>query len=359
MTNDYFANILIAKGVVSEWEGVTSMKKAMRWNRIVAVLVAIVLAVTMIPTVTVQAKGEVWIHPGNGWHYLDGTDIKVHIENGVMRVSGTGALPDYDYWSVDERPWAKANIQHLFVDDTVTALGSYAFYNISTLKYIYMSTKTFIRDTTTFEKIAYKPIFRLIGSEETTEMIGTIPYTSYDSIKKQAQVNYNGACYILDTQKQAKAFQESTIPTIPNVFWAKDTKAPWNSLEDNANGNEYLYTVCKLAAVNPDLTVAVTGMRRYQGMACYQAFAAFIGDYTFATAYQINVSKGKDIITATDTELQYTLTIPAEFRAPGRTFRLLAIGYGVVHIYDDLDSVNETITFATSTPTTAYALVYK
>lgn len=335
------------------------MRTKVKKNKMLAVILSVILFFAIIPVPNVQAKGETWIHAGDGWHYLDGTNIKVYIENGTMKICGTGAFPDYDYWSLDQRFWVTADIESLYIEDTVTALGSYAFYNMDKLKYITISTKTFINDTTTFEKIAYKPIFRVYGNEETTEMIGTIPYTSYDSIKKQAQVNYIGASYILDTPKQAKAFQESTIPTIPNVYSAGDGSAPWQDASNNANGNQYLYTVCKLAASNPNPTVAVTGMRRYQGRACYEAFAAFIGDYTFATAYQINVVKEKEIISATDTELQYTLTIPAEFRAPGRTFRLLAIGQGIVYIYDDLDSTNETITFATSMPSTAYALVYK
>ena len=57
--------------------------------------------------------------------------------------------------------------------------------------------------------------------------------------------------------------------------------------------------------------------------------------------------------------MQYTLSIPQKDRHVGRSFRLLAIGYGVVNVYDDLDMNLDTITFETDTPTTAYALVYK
>ena len=60
----------------------------------------------------------------------------------------------------------------------------------------------------------------------------------------------------------------------------------------------------------------------------------------------------------TENEIKYIHTIPQEFRLPGRSFRLLGIGDGVVNIYDDLDLDDSTITFATRTPSAAYALVY-
>ena len=71
------------------------------------------------------------------------------------------------------------------------------------------------------------------------------------------------------------------------------------------------------------------------------------------------VEKSNKIVEKTDKPMQYTLTIPQKYRQVGRSFRLLAIGYGVVNVYDDLDMNLDTITFETDTPTTAYALVYK
>lgn len=332
--------------------------KRSRSGRLIAAMAALALAVALIPSAVLQAKGELWLHPGDGWHYLDGTDVKVQVEGDVIRIKGSGEIPDYDYWSLDERPWAKTTCHYLMVDDTITYLGKYAFYGMSDLKYITMSTKTFIADSTTFEKISYKPIYRLTGEEETTRMIGTIPFTSYDSIKRNAQINYNGACYILDSDAIARRFQESTNPTIPNVFNAGDTGAPWNDLENNENG-QVVKPVCKITTPGVSSSYGVAVQQRYQGDACYQAYAAFIGDYTFATAYSITLLNGKEEVTYTDTALQYTLTIPNQFRYPGRTFRLLAIGRGVVDIYDDIDTTDATITFVTDRPTTAYALVYK
>ena len=128
----------------------------------------------------------------------------------------------------------------------------------------------------------------------------------------------------------------------------------------DVHGNGNVATpILKLADVNPDPSLKVSAQVRYQGMACYEAYAAFIGDYTFATTFNVVVEKNNKSLKKTDQVLQYTLTIPAKYRQAGRSFRLLAIGSGVVPVYDDLDTSDSTITFATDEPTTAYALVYK
>lgn len=331
-------------------------------KRFMAVALAAALTFSVAPVITAEAtevtQHQTWVSQGNGWHYLQGTDIKVQIANDIIHFTGTGEIPDFDYWYLYERPWATSNCTNVIIDNTITSLGKYTFYKMDKVKNVYMSTKTFIDDQTVFEGIAYKPVFRITDDGETTRNIGTITYTSYDSIKAFAQDNTMGAAYILDSKSKATAFQECVSPTISNVYWATDKKAPWSDVDENGNGNK-ITAVCKLAVTNPDPSIGVSAQRRYQGKACYEAYAAFIDNYTFATTYSIVVEKGTEKIEKTDTELQYTLTIPQQFRKSGRSFRLLAIGQGVVNIYDDLDSNNDTITFATDTPTTAYALVYR
>lgn len=333
-----------------------------RLKKFIAAALAAALAFSVAPVMTTEAteavQHQTWVSQGNGWHYLQGTDIKVQIANDIIHFTGTGEIPDFDYWYLYERPWATSNCTNVIIDSTITSLGKYTFYKMDKVKHVYMSTKTFIEDHTVFEGIAYKPVFRITDDGAATRMIGTIPYTSYDSIKAFAQVNTMGAAYILDDKKTALAFQESVNPTICNVYWATDEDAPWSDVDVNGNGN-VITPSCKLAATNPDPAMGVSAQRRYQGMACYEAYAAFIGDYTFAATFNIVAERGKNTVEKTDTALQYTLTIPPQFRQAGRSFRLLQIGQGVVNIYDDLDNNLDTITFATDTPTTAYALVYK
>lgn len=328
------------------------------FKKMLVMITAIAILFASVPVMTARAAGETWISTGDGWHYLQGTDIKVQIANDMIHISGTGVLPDFDYWKLNERPWHTSTCHYLTIDSTITSIGSYAFYKMENIKHVFISTKTFITNRNAFEGIAYKPIFRITDDGETPYMFGTIPYTSYDSIKLFAQTNRLGAAYVLDDKKKADAFQQSTNPTICNVYSATDKKAPWNDIDNNGNGN-VATPILKLAAGNQDPSYITSAQIRYQGRACYEAYAAFIGDYTFAAPLYMTVEKNGKILQYTEKEMQYTLTIPERFRQAGRSFRLLAIGSGTVNIYDDLDTANETITFATSNPTTAYALVYK
>lgn len=327
-------------------------------KRLIALLFALVIAVSIVPVSTANAEGEEWISMGNGWHYLQGTDIKVHIANDIIKIMGSGALPDCDYWRLYKRPWNSTDCHYLMVDSTITSLGQYNFYDIDTLKYVFLSSKTFIENTNVFDGISYMPIFRITYDGEETRMIGTIPYTSYDSIKAFAQSNSMGAAYIMDSSSAAREFQESVNPTICNVYSASDTSAPWNSDEDSGNGN-VATSIIKLSPANLDYSLNVSAQIRYPGMACYEAYAAFIGDYKFAKPITVVVLKAGEKVKYTDRPMQYILSIPPEYRLAGRTFRLLGIGDGIVNIFDDLDTSNETITFETNCPSTAYALVYK
>ena len=332
------------------------MKKIVK--KLLASVLAIALVVAVAPVSKVEAAGETWINNGDGWHYLQGTDIKVKMADNMIRISGSGDLPDFDYWELYKRPWDKTSFEYVTIDDTITSIGKYAFYGVKSIKHVTMDSKTFIKDLTSFEGISYMPIFRINGKQERTEMIGTIPYTSLDSIKAFAQTNSMGACYIFDDKNTATAFQTSVNPSIWNVYWATDEDAPWTDVNSNSNGG-VATPILRLANTNPDPSYKVSAQRRYPGKACYEAYAAFIGDYTFATTYSMVVEKSNKVVEKTDKPMQYTLTIPQKYRQVGRSFRLLAIGYGVVNVYDDLDMNLDTITFETDTPTTAYALVYK
>ena len=181
-----------------------------------------------------------------------------------------------------------------------------------------MGTSTFIEDTTTFSKIAYKPIFRISDTGVTTQMIGNIPYTSLDSIAAFAQSNTNGACYIFDTNAKAAAFQTMTNPTIPLVYSAADSNAPWNNVENNGNGN-VVTRLCYMAPDNVDHSYIVTGQMRYQGRACYEVYSAFLEDYTFACSLRINVTKSGKEISKTDQTYKYIIDIHTILSTAGHT----------------------------------------
>ncbi len=327
-------------------------------GKMAAIVTAVAVALSAVPFATAEAKGETWTHPGDGWSYLEGTDVKVKLDGDALIIKGTGSIPDYDGWSLEERPWNNSDCQYLIIDNTIESIGNYAFCNLTNLKYIFIGTNTFVSDAKVFNNIGYEPVFRITECGEQTKMYGTIPFTSLESLERMAQTNWFGASYVLDTPALAKAFQESVNPTVTNVYYAGDENAPWNYVEDNGNGG-VATPVCSVNTPGLSKSYGASAQRQFLGDACYEAFAAFIGDYSFATTYNIVVTNGQKKVTNTDTELIYTLTIPEEYRLPGRSFRLLAIGEGVVNIYDDLDASDATITFSTAAPTTAYALVYK
>lgn len=323
--------------------------------------VAIMCLALLYPSkVEAATASQNWVGIGDGWFALEGTDIKMEIKPEVVRVTGTGAIPDYSIWELNKRPWANCNCKAIFIDDTITSVGAYVFYDLPDLQYITMSSKTFIENDTTFGKIPDRPIFRIMGTEVRTEMIGTLPYTSLDSIKLLAQSGLEGAAYVMDDAKVAKEFQESTNPTIPHVYSATDEKAPWNNVDANGNGNEYK-SICSLAPNTPNILFVVTGMKKYQGKGCYHAFASAIGDYNFIANYEIAVSLyGKpDVLKDTGSAYQYVLTIPKEYRKAGRSFRLMKLEENGIVTYEDLDKVEEVITFETTSPSGTYALCYK
>jgi hypothetical protein len=329
-------------------------------NKIAALLFALAIIVSAIPATSVKASAPtiIWTQGADGWSYLQGTDIRAKQQDYTLTIEGNGELPDFDYWYLYQRPWDKTSCTTLNIGEGITYIGSYAFYNISSIKYIYLNSSTFINDSTCFEGIASYPIFRIYGDNVTEKQFGTITLTSMDSISRLAQTSWNGACYIMDTVAISEKFQNSTNPTIRNVFYAHQEDAPWNELYNKENGG-VVTSICKISTQGISPSYGVSAQNKYQGNACYEAYAAFIGDYNFATTFDITLYNGNQVITKTDTPLQYTLQIPSKYSAIGTTFKLLAIGSGVVYTYDDLDMDSQTITFQTDYPTTSYALIYK
>jgi hypothetical protein len=330
-------------------------------NKLLALMFALVIIASALPITTAKAAEKpdiVWTTGADGWKYLQGTDIRVKFKGETITIEGNGELPDFDYWYLYQRPWDGSTCTVLNIGSGITYIGSYAFYNLTEIKYVSMTSTTFVADSTCFAGIGREAIYRIYGSDVTTRQFGNLSVTSMESISRMAQSGNNGACYIMDTEKIATKFQNSTNPTIINVYNSMDSEAPWNSVNDNGNGG-VATSIIKITSPGFSSSYGVNAQIKYPGNACYEAFGAFIGDYNFAVPLHISVYKGVDKVTSTSTELQYTLTIPKEYRNLGTSYKLLAIGSGTVYTYDDLDSDPTTITFMTDKPSTTYALIYK
>lgn len=331
----------------------------MKIHKVLALTLAMVLTVCMAPVTVAKAAGETWRAPGDSCYYLEGTDVVVKLDGKVLRVSGTGAIPDYDAWTKStDRPWKGATVEAIIIDNRITSIGSYAFADLENVKYITMGTATFIKDVTSFAGISYKPIFRISEAGVTTKYYGTIPYTSLDSIAAFAQSNNNGACYIFDNNSAAVSFQNRTNPTIQYVYAASDEKAPWNNIDDNGNGN-VITRLVYMSPDNVDPSYIVSGQVRYPGEACYQVYAAFIADYKYACSLRVNVAKNNEEVKTTDRTYKFVIDIPQNYRNLGTSYRLIGIGSGQVYFFDDLDTNPATLTYETNMPTMTFGLVYK
>jgi hypothetical protein len=307
-------------------------------GKVIAMAGACAVAISVIPTTSVQAvKGETWTAPldgqdylwgidpvitsfgttntdtatwssqGDGWSYLLGTDIKVKSEGDTLTIQGSGELPDYNIFTTYLRPWANSTCSRLVIDDAITYIGSYSFYGMENLKYVYIGSKTFVNDSTCFEGVSDNLEITIGGDETTSKQFGKITLTSLDSIKR---------------------LKGDTI----------EAQVVSPNLPDNYD---------------------ITAKRKFQSNECYEAYAAFIGDYNFLTTFDITLTDNGSMIGTTPNKFLYTLDLPTEFIEEGRDFKLLAIGSGYVYTYDDLDDNDATFTFETDTPTTWYALVYK
>lgn len=346
-------------------KGIQNISKM--WKRLAALMCAIVLALTMNPPIQVHAMGEKWDCPGDGWYYLPGTDIKVKVEPDCITFEGNGALPDYNNDTLDFRPWNHSEAHYVKIGQGITYIGRFTFARLEKISMITMYSTTFMADATVFDRIESNPAIRIMGTEESTKMIGTIPFTSTDSIALIAQSGYNGATYIFDNEGTAKAFRNKTNPTIGNVFSAqfeikeddngKKKDSPWFNPGDYT-GDITFNNLCTLSPATPNSSYMVSGQKRIQGMACYEAFAAFIGSYQYGGMYRLQVMKDKKLIETTENPYTYVWKIPDELKASGRTFKMLAIGNGTVLTYDDEDTNDATFTMTTTTPSTSYCLVY-
>ena len=66
------------------------------------------------------------------------------LDNGVLTVSGNGAMADYD-WD-DAAPWVSEDVRKIVVEQGVTVIGSHAFYGCSSDEIIAADSVAEIRD---------------------------------------------------------------------------------------------------------------------------------------------------------------------------------------------------------------------
>lgn len=196
--------------------------------------------------------------------------------------------------------------------------------------------------------------------ENTDIMVSISNDTIHVSGKAFAMNSQHYASFLLDEPYMVSLFQNSTNPTIPNVYCAYDTTKPWDNVDDNLNGNVST-DCCTFSSLTPAKGLSVETQFGGVRTDFYEIFANFIEDNTFASAFTMQVTwdVSSRVVNNTLYDYMYELTIPDEFIQPGRTFRIIAVGTGKVEILEDVDTSDATITFVTNIPTKTCALVYK
>lgn len=291
------------------------------------------------------------------WHYTaePGTDLTAKLQGETLYIQGTGAIPDYDRDHLGNRPWHNKTIRSLVISDGVTSIGAEAFSNLKYLYRVTMPASTFIESSSAFAGIAKDAIFDITGTTIVSRDIGSIPYTSLDSIAAFMQ-HYNGVYrYRLANYYMIGWVQDTVSPKIENL-------SPQDALTTYSNPNypnpNYPSSLDFVSA-KPDSTMQAHIQCRRQGINALEIFSIVIGDATYATSYNMSVSSSKGMVTKTTTPLTYVMKIPAAFQYPGRQFSLIQLGKGVVNILEDEDQNDTTMTFTTDYPSASYALIYR
>ena len=324
-----------------------------------AAAVLTVSAPATIPALTVHAAevtSPSWSQNESEWNYKDtnGTDLTAKIYGNTLHIQGTGAIPSYSRDCLGNRPWHDKTIYEIVISDSVTEIGAEAFSNMKYVNSVTMPVSALVVDPSAFAGLHEGCSFYITGTNITSHNIGTIPYNSLDSIAAMMQ-KHNGRYYFkLANYYMTTLAQNQLFPKIDNL-------APSDALSDDFNP--------KYPVIDYSSRISITGGAtqnlqpniacRQQGKAALEAFSIVIGDKQYVAAYNISVNNNKGAVKETAAPLQFSMTIPAAYRLPGRQFSLIQLGNGVINILDDEDMSDDTITFSTTKATAVYALVYK
>ena len=100
-------------------------------KRLTGLLIAMCLLVGLLPAVAIRADA---FYSGSC-----GTDVIWELDtvNGVLKILGSGAMVDYVYET--DTPWYSRNflVRSVVIDDGVTLIGDYAFYDCSGLSHVH------------------------------------------------------------------------------------------------------------------------------------------------------------------------------------------------------------------------------
>lgn len=328
-------------------------------KKMVGVLSLITILLFVAP-MTAQAASDnaLWTKSGNNQWVLqgaEGTNLQARIRDDILYVSGTGEIPTYSRDALGNRPWHGKKIYEIHIEKGITSIGAEAFSNLADVHKVEMFASTFVEDATAFAGFDKEAVITFSGVSLSGRTIGSIPYTSLDSITAVMQKYSDSYTFRLANYYVIGMAQYGVYPRMSNIVPLDATGQDHDSNYPWINCDSTISYVSGDRSYGSNMTIQY----RKQGMAALNAFAAFAGDNQFAAAYNISVNYGtKQATGRISTPVQYAITIPAAYRYPGRKFSLLQIQPGTVCTLQDEDMSDDTITFTTDYPTTSYALIY-
>lgn len=309
---------------------------------------------------------DLWTQESTVWEVSDG--VTAYVKNGVLYFEGNGAIPDYTNDNIYERPWHNVWIEAVNVGPGITEIGTKAFAEFSKLKYFTVHSTTFIKSGNAFDKIDSAPQVRIIGTEETTRMIGDkIPYTSLDSWARVGQSRTANIVYIVDNGEMKMKLRQKTLPNVPFVYSADNEDATRRykmaDMEEEQIQTQNFVSPLRFAPGYEMPGQAVTSQRVIQGEEYLGVIAYYLNyvytDYHYGYTYSNMVTTGDKAYEEFDAPRNYQFQIPEELQSPGREFKVIQVVNGQPTVLDDIDNSDTTVTFTTNRGTFYYSIIYK
>lgn len=343
------------------------MKKFMK--RFLALALAVAVCITCYQPLVSKADNLSVSVKGGPWAVSEG--VTAVVENGVLYFKGSGEIPDYQGSALYKRPWDGCIFEGVIVEPTITRIGSYALANYPRLKYITISSKTFIQDSTTFHGLNTDTHIRVTGTEETETKIGEIPYTSIMSIVRDAQ-DHPGYMYFIDYNYNWKMHLfKMTYPALTNIYYAnnEDVLIQREAYRDPDwyDADTYTSPLKYAKGSSGPVGTSLRATRKIQGYYLYLHLSNFMTitnpGYSWGTVYSVDAldTKGNQVSQLKSPQT-FVFDIPDDLRRAGRTFRVMVLmsnATGEVVTFEDLDMNANTITFTTDRIGVKYALIYQ
>lgn len=184
--------------------------------------------------------------------------------------------------------------------------------------------------------------------------------SNYDSIAISA-IPYSGYSFAYWTDNGVIVSKSSYYTFNPGFY---DHTVVGHFVKRNDNDDDDVPTVnwantaCIFAPGYKMTAMSVTTSQVNQGVKCMEAFDSVREDWQYVGTYNISFAHAGKPVEKLDHTVRLIFDIPAAYQKPYRKFRILRVYAGQPAALEDLDTLDNKVTFETDA-TAAYALVYQ